>query len=193
MINFDVLERFLKLRQRKTIPLNGYKAAASLLPLVFNDKLHILFTKRAAHLKNHPSQFSFPGGHIEHCESPLEAAIREVEEEIGIPPKKIRIIGVLDDVVSVTNFHLIPHVGIIPYQEKYNFDKNEVESVHLVPLKVFKDEPITVPYHWQGRKTLSIVYNYGNISIFGVTAMVTKSFIEILKESGFLDINKEFI
>lgn len=192
-MDYKLLEKFLKKRPRRTIPLNGYKPAASLVPLVFEKKIHILITKRAAHLKNHPGQFSFPGGHIEQNEHPVKAALREAEEEIGIYQSSIKIIGLLDDVVSVTNFHLMPFVGEIPYLSEYNFDRNEVESVHLVPLKVLLTEPKKATYNWQGEEKHSIVYEYKDVHIFGVTAYVIKNLIDILNMSGFLMANEEYI
>lgn len=187
------LEDFLSKRKRRVIPINGYKPAASLVPLAINEKIFLLITKRAAHLKNHPGQFSFPGGHIEKNEQPLKAALREAEEEVGISQKDIRIIGALDDVVSVTNFHLTPFVGVVPYSEHYDFDKNEVECVHLIPLSFFLNEPKTANYYWQGEAKPSFVYDYKDMRIFGVTAYVIKNFVEILKKSGFINANRPLI
>jgi len=193
-MDVEKLELFLKNRQRKVIPVEGYKPAASLVPLVLNGKIHLLITKRATHLKNHPGEFSFPGGHIENGDSSgLVTALRETEEEIGVSREQIRVLGALDDVVSVTKFHLVPFVGIIPYLNTYPFDKNEVASVHLIPLSSFLVQPQIVTYYWKGEEKPSVVYDYYDIRIFGVTALVIKKLVEILDKSGFLETNKELI
>lgn len=193
-MDYKQLENYLKNRERKVIPINGYKPAASLVPLVFNEKIHLLITKRAPHLKNHPGEYSFPGGHIEDGDNTgIETALRETEEEIGIPREQIKVIGVLDDVVSVTNFHLVPYIGIVPYLESYPFDKNEVASVHLIPLKIFLDRPKIVTYYWKGEEKPSVVYDYHDIRIFGVTAFVIKRFVEILERSEFLKTNNNLL
>ncbi len=193
-MNFDVVEHFLKNRPRRVIPLNGYKPAASLVPIVFNKKLHLLITRRADHLKNHPGQYSFPGGHIEEGDkAPLDAALRETEEEIGVRSSDIKILGRLDDVVSVTNFHLSPFLGIVPFMEHYPFDKNEVASVHIIPLNIFSEPPRVAYYHWNGEKKKSYLYKYGEVEIFGVTAKVIHNLMNILEDSGFFNAYNDLI
>lgn len=193
-MNYVALEDFLKKRKRKIVSIQGLKPAAGLVPLVFNNKIYMLLTKRAAHLNHHPGEISFPGGRIEGEDVSVEVtAIRETEEEVGIKKEEIIILGAIDDVVSVTKFRLTPFVGIVPYKSHYSFDKNEVEQVYLIPISSFLVTPKVINYKWKGEDKPSYVYDYKDIRIFGVTANVIKNFITILDDSGFIELNKEFI
>lgn len=193
-MNYVVLQNFLKNRKRKVVSLEGLKPAAGLVPLVFHDKIYMLLTKRALHLNHHPGEISFPGGRIESKDVSGEVtAIRETEEEVGIKKKEITILGAIDDVVSVTKFHLTPFVGVVPYKNQYSFDKNEVEQVYLIPISFFLVTPKIINYKWNGEDKPSYVYDYKDIRIFGVTAYIIKNFIAILNDSGFIEINKSFI
>jgi len=76
--------------------------------------LKVLLTQRAAHLKNHAGQVSFPGGRLEEQdESPLAAALRETEEEIGLTRDFVRVVGYLESHLVFTGFHVVPVVAFV--------------------------------------------------------------------------------
>lgn len=89
--------------------------AAVLIPLVVGpDELRVLFTQRAAHLHDHAGQISFPGGRIEHTDvSALAAALRETEEEIGLPASYAQVLGNMPDYPTTTGFTITPFVALI--------------------------------------------------------------------------------
>lgn len=193
-MNFTVLEEFLKNRERRIIPLKDYRPAAVLVPLVMKGKIHLLVTKRANHLKRHAGEVSFPGGKVEwHDESRLDTAVRETEEEVGVPLREMEVYGPLDDAVSMTGFHIMPYVGSVPYKNPYPFDRREIESLHLIPLNVFMAAPRKEIYRAGAVEHPNFVYEHDGVKIFGVTAFIIKRFVKILDKSGFFAVNKELI
>lgn len=193
-MEYKILQEYLNKRNRQIISQNGYKPASVLIPLTENGKIYILLTKRAKHLTNHPGEISFPGGRVDDSDkSRLQTALREVEEEIGIPKEEVTILGALDDAISITNFHVIPYVGIIPFFCPYDFNKSEIDEIVLVPLSFFLKEPNLEIYEKGNIKKENFIYHYGDKKIFGLTAFLLKQFVKILDESGFLTVNRELI
>ncbi|MCX7769897.1 MAG: CoA pyrophosphatase [Proteobacteria bacterium] len=193
-MNYQILQEYLNKRERQTISENGYKPASILIPLTENGRIYILLTKRAKHLTNHPGEISFPGGRFDLSdENRLQTALREVEEEIGIPRYEVNVIGALDDAISITNFHIVPYVGIIPFFCPYHYNKSEIDEIILIPLAFFLNEPKHEIYEKGSIRKENFIYIYEDKKIFGLTAFLLKSFVKILEESGFLKINSKLI
>ena len=97
------------------LPPERVRPAAVLIPIVDRPEgLTVLLTQRAAHLKNHAGQVSFPGGRLEeHDEGPLAAALRETEEEIGLSRQFVRVVGYLESHLVFTGFHVVPVVAFV--------------------------------------------------------------------------------
>ncbi len=112
------------------------RPAAVLVPLVDrSDGMTVLFTQRAAHLKNHAGQISFPGGRLEEQdEGPLAAALRETEEEIGLSREFVRVVGYLEPHLIFTGFHVVPVVGFVTPGFTLRPDPTEVADVFEVSL-----------------------------------------------------------
>jgi 8-oxo-dGTP pyrophosphatase MutT (NUDIX family) len=88
------------------------KLASVLVPLVCRgEDLHVLLTQRTAHLSKHPGQIAFPGGRRDDGETPLQAALRETQEETGIDPRYVTPLGYLDGYLTVTGYLVNPVVG----------------------------------------------------------------------------------
>jgi 8-oxo-dGTP pyrophosphatase MutT (NUDIX family) len=115
--------------------------AAVLVPLILREEgLTVLLTQRTAHLIHHGGQISFPGGRVENDDSdPQAAALRETEEEIGLPRGDIDVIGRLDDYTTVTGFHITPVVGLLRPPLTFNPDEFEVAEIFEVPLSFIMD------------------------------------------------------
>ncbi|ELY88914.1 NUDIX hydrolase [Natrialba taiwanensis] len=109
--------------------------AAVLAPIVDrNDEDHLLFTRRADHLGDHPGQMSFPGGGAEPIDdSILDTALREANEEIGLDPTEAELVGQLDDIRTVSEYAVTPFVARVPDRE-YERDDNEVAEIVLLSL-----------------------------------------------------------
>lgn len=104
------------------------------------DGVHLVLTKRAAHLKHHPGQVSFPGGKYELTDDSLRStALRETEEEIGILSSDIDIFGHMPSLPTVSQFSVTPYLAFIRPDYATKIDFNEVETVFEVPLTVIFD------------------------------------------------------
>lgn len=118
------------------LPAERARPAAVLVPIVERTQgLTVLLTQRAAHLKNHAGQVSFPGGRLEeHDESPLAAALRETEEEIGLSRKFVRVVGYLESHLIFSGFHVVPVVAFVAPGFELRPDPKEVAEVFEVSL-----------------------------------------------------------
>ena len=143
-LSFSYIESHFKFQKRDPIKKENKSAMESaVLCLIFkeSDELNVLLTKRSEFLKNHPGEISFPGGRIEiEDRSPLEAALRETREEIGIPTKDIKIFGQLDEIITGTGFHIIPFIGKLKTTENLVLNKDEVTETLILPLSVLSDK-----------------------------------------------------
>ncbi|MCW8836388.1 MAG: CoA pyrophosphatase [Rhodospirillales bacterium] len=158
--------------------------AAVLVPLVDRpDGMTVLFTRRTAHLANHAGQVSFPGGHIEEADgTPLEAALRETEEEVGLARDRIETIGRLDTYVTRTGFHVVPVVGLVTPPFDVKPDPHEVDEVFEVPLS-FLLNPANHQRHsvvYEGEPRYFHAMPYGDYYIWGATAGMLINLYEVL-------------
>lgn len=116
--------------------------AAVLVPLVERPEgMTVLLTQRTDHLAHHPGQISFPGGRLEDSDGgdPLIAALRETEEEIGLPRDRVTVLGRLDLYVTGTGFGVTPVVGVVAPPFELTADPFEVAEVFEVPLDFLLD------------------------------------------------------
>lgn len=93
--------------------------------------LRVLLTRRALTLSGHPGQMSFPGGSLEGEENWVQAALRETEEEVGIPREEIEVLGRLDDAWSGAGHHLVPIVGWLQSEPRCVPNPDEVDEIHM--------------------------------------------------------------
>lgn len=117
------------------------RRAAVLVPVVNRDgELSVLFTRRTAHLSDHAGQISFPGGRAEpHDPDAAATALRETEEETGIAPAHVELLGELAEYVTVTGYRVSPVVGLIRAPFELRPDSFEVAEVFEVPLAFLLD------------------------------------------------------
>ncbi|ROV58258.1 CoA pyrophosphatase [Vibrio ponticus] len=140
--------------------------------------LHVLFTKRASHLKHHPGQVSFPGGKQESSDITLaHTALRETEEEIGIFEHQIEIFGQMVELPTISRFSVTPYLAFIHPNYQTTIDKNEVDEVFEVPLEVILDpqqlQSSTFFVNQQTHRVFGI--NYGRHFIWGMTAQIIQA------------------
>ncbi len=123
------------------LPVKG-RPASVLIPMLQRDTgLDVIFTERSAHLRAHPGQISFPGGAREDADnSALDTALREAEEEIGLPRQAVDIVGQLPDYRTISGFVISPFIGFVSPDFEYRLDPNEVASVFTVPLAHLMDK-----------------------------------------------------
>ena len=116
-------------------------SAAVLVPVIERPEgLTVLFTQRTAHLNDHAGQVSFPGGRCEVTDaSPVFTALRETEEEIGLAPELIEILGILSEYRTGTGFSVTPVVGLVRPPFDLHPDSFEVAEVFETPLAFLLD------------------------------------------------------
>jgi NTP pyrophosphohydrolases including oxidative damage repair enzymes len=168
----------LRVDDPRTVP------ASVLMPLYDpGDAVRVVFTKRSAHLPHHAGQISFPGGAWEEGDaSSLDTALRETQEEIGVPPEQVEVVGRLDQIVTVTNFLITPHVGIIEGDVSFEISPVEVERLVLVPLAKVVD--INSYHHqeitWDGMIFRQMMLTHNGDLIWGATARILLGLVDIL-------------
>lgn len=161
-------------------------AAVLILVTDRDGEPHVVFTERTTHVEHHKGQICFPGGACDDADDSLETtALRETFEEIGVKPDDVRIVGQLDDMVTISNFRVTPYVGMLATQSDYNYtiSDHEVARVVEVPLSFLMDErnmELEVRQH-QGRQVLVPAFSYNGHRIWGATARILHQFIELLR------------
>jgi 8-oxo-dGTP pyrophosphatase MutT (NUDIX family) len=148
--------------------------AAVLVPIIAHPGgLTVLFTQRTAHLKAHSGQVSFPGGRAEPGDaSAEETALRESEEEIGLPRERVEVLARLPEYFTRTGFRVTPVVGLIEPPLELKPDPGEVEAVFEVPLAFLLDARNHQRHtrEFQGQSVGYYAMPYGDRNIWGATA-----------------------
>ncbi len=175
-------------RDRRAAPVSGDDTgdiappalvlAAVLVPFVLGPVPGVLLTKRTAHLSTHAGQVSFPGGRIDPTDaSPEAAALRETEEEIGLAPTRVELLGRLDDYVTGTGYRITPVLGLLPTGVALEMlglkpSAHEVDSVFELPLAVLldRDAPRRKRAQYRGRWREFWVWPHPEHDIWGATA-----------------------
>lgn len=165
----------------RTIDPSGLRPAAVLLPLYVREgEETVLFTRRAEHLNHHRGEISFPGGRRHPDDADLLAtALRETEEEVGIRPADVTVLGRLDDFVSVYGYHVVPFVGTFPWPCRFRVDAREIAEVIEVPLTTLRDPGIWRREDWRHRGRHYPVHfcTVGEHEIWGLTAAILRQFL----------------
>lgn len=155
------------------------RPAAVLAPLILHDGVpRFLFTERAAHLSKHAGQISFPGGRIDPGDAtPADAALRELQEEVGIAPDYVDLVGRFDAYETVTGFSVTPFVGIVRPGFSLRPDPGEVADVFETPYD-FLMNPANhqrQSREWQGVRRYFYAMPWQERYIWGATAGMLKS------------------
>lgn len=155
------------------------RPAAVLIPIIERPhSLSVLFTVRASHLKHHGGQISFPGGKQEDSDPDLFfTALRETQEEIGILPHEVEIIGQLPRYRTISQYEVLPFIGFVKSSFQLKLDANEVAETFEVPLSYLLDKNNHL-IHWVNRKNQHYpVYfiPWQNKNIWGATAAFVRN------------------
>jgi len=178
------IQNLLSSRQRRVIEHPPFSHAAVLVPLFQKEgDCHLLFTKRSEEVKYHKGEISFPGGVVDEEDRELiHTALREAHEEIGLKESDVQIIGVLDDIVTITEFIVTPIVGLFPYP--YPFKVSEVEIAELIEVPIAsllnEDSFSEREIFRGGQNEIVYAYQYGKHIIWGATARILRQFLDLI-------------
>jgi 8-oxo-dGTP pyrophosphatase MutT (NUDIX family) len=163
------------------------RCAAVLIPLARRqDDWQLVLTRRTETVDEHKGQVSFPGGACEADETaPEQTALREAGEEIGLKPEDVRLLGRLNDIVTITAYRITPVVGTIPWPYRLRLARAEVGRAFTIPLSWLADRR-----NWDERPALPdgtprpfpvITYHpYDGEVLWGASARITLNFLSVL-------------
>lgn len=163
------------------------RPAAVLVPLYqYNTEWHLLLTQRTNDVPSHKGQVAFPGGRMDAEDASLiETALRETEEEIGLPRARVRVIGQLDELLTVTQYRVTPVVGVIPWPWAFVPSAGEIAAIFGVPLRWLAD-PANLTEEWRepimpGPPIQVYHFYYGEFDIWGATARIIRNLLEVIE------------
>ena len=190
----DYISQKLKESQKNAADSDGYaeipvkpnthlKCAAVLVPLTYvQDEWHLLFTRRTDRVQSHKGQVSFPGGACDEGETtPEQTALREAEEEIGMRPMDVTILGRLSKLITISSFRVSPIVGVIPWPYAFKVASIEVARVFTIPLLWLSDRNNYWEFFLRDSERSLIAYHpFDGELLWGATARMTVSFLKTI-------------
>jgi 8-oxo-dGTP pyrophosphatase MutT (NUDIX family) len=174
----EPLRRVLASREPRRLPLGETTAAAVLLPLFERDgEACVWLVRRPKAMRSHGGQVAFPGGKSDPEDESLRAtALREAEEELGIEPSRVDVLGGLNDYMTITGFTIAPWVGWLDGSLEMKPNPSEVARAFAVPLRAFFEPPVGI-LPWRG-------WNVDGELVWGATAAIVRGFVSIVRELG---------
>jgi len=161
-------------------------AAVLLLLRSVEREPYVVFTERTSNVEHHKGQICFPGGGMmESDATPEAAALRETFEEIGVKSEHVRVIGQLDEILTVSDFRVSPFVGLFEHDPDYQYSTCDVEVAQVieVPFSFLMEEgsmELEVREH-RGREVLVPAFSYDGHRIWGATARMLHQLIELVR------------
>jgi len=184
MVVLKRLELQMSLCQKTYVTLGGLIASAVLIPVYeVADEGYVVFTKRTQLVDSHKGQICFPGGRCHDGEMPCDTALRESWEEIGLRPADARMVGELDDSITLfTDYLMTPFVAEIPFPYRFEVNTAEVEEIITVPVSALLDDSnyTETTQIYRDEAYLACTYRYGDHIIWGATARILKQMLDLL-------------
>lgn len=182
------MKEFLGSHPRKELGNPALQQAAVLILLFPREgHLHLLLTKRTDHVEHHKGQISFPGGAKDLADvDPVATALREAEEEIGLPPSVVQVLGLFDDFETPSGFIITPVVGFTPSLPVLSPNREEVAEVLEIPLSLFlgKQNERVVTMERNGRSHDVFFYHYNGHEVWGATAAMIRGLLLAIRQNG---------
>ena len=162
----------------------AFRRSAVLVPL--EPERGVWLTRRGALMPSHAGQVAFPGGKIEAFDASVEAAaLREAQEEIGLAPERVEILGRMDDFITGTGFHISPVVAMVPKDVRFVPAPGEVQDVFCLSFDALLDRaaPRLRRASWHGKAREFWVWPHEAHVIWGATAMILLNLARRLREA----------
>jgi 8-oxo-dGTP pyrophosphatase MutT (NUDIX family) len=164
------------------------RPAAVVIPIFADAGRDVLFVRRARHLRRHAGQIAFPGGAVDATDADhAAAALRELHEEVGIPPERVRLIGELTPVRQTRNvFMVTPFVGIVAAGTPLIVDRNEADGVLRIPLaEIVRPDALRQGVHHDGdREIETFILDHDGARVWGLTATILNDFVTRYQAPG---------
>ena len=171
--------------------------AAVLIPFMRPDgpksPWHILLTRRTDLVAHHKGQVAFPGGRADPEDlSPAHTALREAYEEIGLHPEDARVLGILEPLHTISNYRVVPVIGVIPWPYPFRLERQEVNRIFSIPLAWLADpshseersREVTFPGHSKSHEVTVVYFKaYAGEVLWGVSAEII---VRLLKKLGLM-------
>lgn len=157
---------------------------AAVLIAVQSDTEEVILTKRSARLKDHPGQVAFPGGKLDKADpDAVAAALREAEEEVGLSPEIVSVLGEMPPHETVTAFSVTPILAVVHRPFEPTPEQGEVAEIFRVPLAhLTRPDSFTVQSRlWQGQRRYYYAAPYGPYYIWGATARILAALADRMK------------
>ena len=153
-------------------PADTLTPAAVLVPITDRARPGVILTQRTETLRKHAGQVAFPGGRVDPGETAVEAALREADEEIALPPSTVHVIGEANRYRTVTDYVITPVLGVVPPDLPLRPSEAEVASVFEVPLDHLLDAAnhVAASTIWQGQTRHYYEIPWESRRIWGATA-----------------------
>jgi len=153
-----------------------------------NNETHVAFIRRASTLRAHSGEIAFPGGAADVSDvSPIVTALREAQEEIGLDPSRVEVLGIMPPVFTVvSNFLITPVVAYLPEGPgKLQLQMSEVAEIILLPLQGLANPAIYHTEQWMQDNVPHTVYffDYASYRIWGATARMLNTLLELLRDA----------
>jgi 8-oxo-dGTP pyrophosphatase MutT (NUDIX family) len=165
---------------------NNAKGAAVLVPIFErNGELHVVYIRRADHVASHRGQVAFPGGRVDPADATLlDTALREAQEEVGIDPLTVDVLGAFPEMSTLTSGIIVaPFAGVIPATTPFRPCPEEVAEIFEVPMGALRDPRYRGTYEWDGKRPRFPAILYGGQTIWGLTLRITENLLAILNSS----------
>jgi 8-oxo-dGTP pyrophosphatase MutT (NUDIX family) len=163
------------------------RPAAVLVPLYQDDaEWHLLLTERSHTVEHHKGQVAFPGGRVDVGDtSRVETALREAEEEVGLKPEHVSVLGLIDELLTTSQYRITPVVGVFPWPYPLVLSTAEVIETFGVPLRWLAD-PVNLEIRQRespipGLPVQVYYFHFPNHTIWGVTARIILNLLEVVK------------
>lgn len=202
-MNIDKIEEVIRLLREQLLPIEqaetlidvlegerpqARRAAVLLCIFEKEDRAHTVFIRRASTLRSHSGEIAFPGGGVDPADlSAVMTALREAQEEIGLDPAFVEVLGVLPPVFTiVSNYLITPVVAFLPQGlGELHLQASEVTELIIAPLASLADPEIAHTEEWTrgGLTRVVYFYDYGSYRIWGATGRMLNALLVLLQSN----------